>query len=103
MDHYDFPISPNTDQTTHTIHKNVDVTSANDNKVVPGVEDSGEKRTTEEDVTNKYINSLNTGKEKDKSVGVSMATSPWKVKRILLTYFLPIIISWFGCICTDLL
>lgn len=110
LGHYESPISPKVtvDQTTiDTTHKNVDINAGNTNNVFPGLDASAETDDTHsgEENTN-YVDPhhpLHPHKEEDRTTAAATTVSSWKVKRILLTYFLPIVVAWFGGICTDLL
>jgi hypothetical protein len=89
------------DQTTlHTIEKNININAGNTN-VFPGIpDDSSESIDTN---SNEDMDGpVQPSHENEKGATEPSITTSWRFKRILLTYFLPIIVTWLGGICTDL-
>ena len=93
---YEFspPSSPkiNVDHTTNTITNKPDIHDVNHNHI-------DVYKNSEEDTSRSEHE-----EPKEPSSSSPVTSSPWRIKRILLTYFLPIFVAWFGGICTtDLL
>lgn len=105
---YEFspPMSPkinSADNPTTPLHGGVNSKNDNVNEINSNNIDVYTSTTNNDTHKNDDLNRNEYGADNNNPSSATTNASPWKIKRILLTYFLPIFMAWFGGICTDLL